>query len=441
MSLLRYWEAPLFDDPTTSFEINELSGLLPFVGLVLVDHLMLPTRMLVIEALAAGLFLGKPALAQSATLAESPDCALPCIRDIILDVDCVASNETCICEDQSFLRQLETCIATDCTLRDALVTQKNAWTACNFPLHDEFPATRVPRIALSVLLPTVSIVLRVSVKVARISPWGADDATMIVAYLLTAVLVCFTARWEMYGAGKDLWTLDDNQVTQSFKNFFVLQLIYHCLITLLKASVLFLFLRIFPDRKFRITVWATQVFNLVVGITYALVTIFQCSPVSLAWTFWTGDFEGHCINIGIPGASQCAVSILLDMWLLVLPATQVWNLNVKRRRKAAFMLMFSLGLFITVVSILRMVSLIEMAKYPLNPTVAMMSSIFWTDLEIFVAVFTTCLPNTLQFARHFIIRPIKAKLRREPTPASERSPSSIPKTPARPSNEEMEETR
>ncbi|TDZ68038.1 hypothetical protein CTRI78_v002576 [Colletotrichum trifolii] len=149
----------------------------------------------------------------------------------------------------------------------------------------------------------------------------------------------------MYGAGKDLWTLDDDQVTQSFKNFFVLQLIYHCLITLLKASVLFLFLRIFPDRKFRMTVWATQVFNLVVGITYALVTIFQCSPVSLAWTFWTGDFEGHCINIGIPGASQCAVSILLDIWLLVLPATQVWNLNVKRRRKAAFMLMFSLGLF------------------------------------------------------------------------------------------------
>ncbi|TDZ27798.1 hypothetical protein C8035_v008745 [Colletotrichum spinosum] len=127
-------------------------------------------------------------------------------------------------------------------------------------------------------------------------------------------------------------------------NFFILQLTYHCLMTLVKASILFMFLRIFPGRKFRIILWATQVFNLMVGLAFVLATIFQCSPISLAWTFWTGDFEGHCINIGITGASQCAVNIVLDIWLLILPATQVRNLNIKRRRKLAYMLMFSLGL-------------------------------------------------------------------------------------------------
>lgn len=105
-----------------------------------------------------------------------------------------------------------------------------------------------------------------------------------------------------------------------------------------------MYLRIFPDEKFRRVVWGTHAFNFSVGFIFLLITLFQCQPINLAWNFWTGETEGHCISIEQTGMAQGAISITLDLWMLGLPATQIWGLNMKRRKKIAVMFMFSLGL-------------------------------------------------------------------------------------------------
>lgn len=63
------------------------------------------------------------------------------------------------------------------------MTQKITQDACDFSLHDEFGATVVPRIILFALLPTLAVILRVSVKIARLATWGADDTTIMLAYV------------------------------------------------------------------------------------------------------------------------------------------------------------------------------------------------------------------------------------------------------------------
>lgn len=63
------------------------------------------------------------------------------------------------------------------------MTQKITQDACDFSLHDEFGATVLPRVALFILLPTLAVVLRVSVKIARLATWGADDTTIVLAYV------------------------------------------------------------------------------------------------------------------------------------------------------------------------------------------------------------------------------------------------------------------
>lgn len=105
-----------------------------------------------------------------------------------------------------------------------------------------------------------------------------------------------------------------------------------------------MYLRIFPDENFRRVVWGTHAFNFSVGFICMLITMFQCHPVNLAWTFWTGETEGHCISIKQIGMEQGSIGVALDLWMLGLPATQIWGLNMKRRKKIAVMLMFSLGL-------------------------------------------------------------------------------------------------
>ncbi|KAK1845887.1 CFEM domain-containing protein [Colletotrichum chrysophilum] len=155
-----------------------------------------------------------------------------------------------------------------------------------------------------------------------------------------------------------------------FKAFYALQVLYHSCIDLIKASILFMYLRIFhlPGEKVRIILWATLILNILNGLIFIFVGLFQCQPISLAWTFWTGEAMGKCIDIVQLALAHAGINIALDVWMLIIPATQIWSMNLATKKKFAIMFMFGLGLFLTVVSCYRITQILEFKKYPLNPT-------------------------------------------------------------------------
>lgn len=115
---------------------------------------------------------------------------------------------------------------------------------------------------------------------------------------------------------------------------------------MIKASILFMYLRIFhlPDEKIRVALWITMGINILSGLSFIFAGLFQCQPISLAWTFWTGEATGKCIDIVLLALSHAGINIALDLWMLILPATQIWGMNLAVRKKVAIMAMFSLGL-------------------------------------------------------------------------------------------------
>ncbi|KAK1977762.1 CFEM domain-containing protein, partial [Colletotrichum cereale] len=264
-----------------------------------------------------------------------------------------------------------------------------------------------------VLLPTLSIVLRIITKYARLAPCGPDDYTILAAYFLLVGYTSLNIELEHNGAGRDLWTLTDGQITTYFKIFYALQTFYHSCIDMIKASILFTYLRIFhlPDEKIRVALWVTMGINLLNGLTFIFVGLFQCQPISLAWTFWTGEATGKCIKIVYLALSHAGINIALDLWMLILPATQIWGMNLARRKKIAIMSMFGLGLFLTIVSAIRISAILEFSKDPLNPTVAMMPSVIWSDIELNVGIFTACIPNLRQFFVRFVLGQSEKKKR------------------------------
>lgn len=163
-----------------------------------------------------------------------------------------------------------------------------------------------------------------------------------------------------------MWSLTADQITNYFKvsfsmmtstilsgmpksylqGYYVMQALYHCTITLLKASVLFLYQRIFPFERLRNALWATQAFNLIIGVMFLFLGIFQCNPVHLAWTLWRQDArsQGTCMNIVDIGIAHGAIQVGLDIWMLALPLMQIQSLNLKWEKKSSLMAMFSLGL-------------------------------------------------------------------------------------------------
>lgn len=146
------------------------------------------------------------------------------------------------------------------------------------------------------------------------------------------------------GLGRDLWTLTPEQISSFLKIFWICSVLYTIALTLTKVSICFLYLRLFLDEKFRRIVWATQVFNFALLVSFIIVSTLQCRPISFYWTGWDGEHHGSCTNLNAAAWAHAAIHIALDIWMLSLPVPQIWRLNMSLERKAAILAMFGLGI-------------------------------------------------------------------------------------------------
>lgn len=149
---------------------------------------------------------------------------------------------------------------------------------------------------------------------------------------------------ERYGLGRDIWTLEPWKITVFLKITFVFEVLYTLTLGLIKTSILFLYLRIFLDPRFRRIVWATQVFNLLLVVSFIVSDFLQCQPISFMWESQDSDKTGHCFNINALAWAHSALNIALDFWMLYLPATQVWSLQMQVKKKIGILLMFGIGI-------------------------------------------------------------------------------------------------
>lgn len=146
------------------------------------------------------------------------------------------------------------------------------------------------------------------------------------------------------GLGLDIWTLTAQQITYGLKIFFIYEVLYAVLIYLVKMSVVFLYMRIFPGDTFRTVAWATQGVILTSLVVFTLLPFAQCRPISYFWTFWDGEHSGKCFDIPALGYANAGVNIALEVWLLVLPAWPVLNLNMSLKKRVSVMAMFCFGI-------------------------------------------------------------------------------------------------
>ncbi|EQB55670.1 CFEM domain-containing protein [Colletotrichum gloeosporioides Cg-14] len=341
-------------------------------------------------------FLGV-VVTQASSIETVPTCAQPCIAEGLNRTSCPTANQTCLCQDANYIDFVEDCVLDHCLPIDALATQNYTWSACGFPLENDFTSTAVPRLVMFFVLPTLSIIIRLVVKFSRVSAWGADDLMILITFGFLIAFVPLNANAGRSGAGQDMWTLT---------NFYVIQTLYYSTIAFLKASILFMYLRIFPGERFRRTLWGTQALNLAIGVTFVLLGIFQCRPIHLAWTAWRGDSEskGTCMEVVIIAMFYSAIQVGLDIWMLILPLKQILGLNMKWSKKFGTTFMFSLGLFLTAASTIRLKLLVDYHQGTHNFTVGSLQIAIWSDIELCVGVFTACIPTTWQFFRVFIFR-------------------------------------
>jgi magnesium-transporting ATPase (P-type) len=75
--------------------------------------------------------------------------------------------------------------------------------------------------------------------------------------------------------------------------FFVAQILYKVTTCLTKMSMAMMYLRIFPNRKFRIAVIAVMGITIVYTIAAVLLTVFACNPIDKSWN---KALPGTCVD-------------------------------------------------------------------------------------------------------------------------------------------------
>ncbi|KAJ4347788.1 uncharacterized protein N0V89_009158 [Didymosphaeria variabile] len=193
------------------------------------------------------------------------------------------------------------------------------------------------------------------------------------------------------GLGKDIWTIPFDKITFILLIYFIDEPIYITVVSLTKISILCFYLRIFPDRNFRRAVYAVMVFTGLYMLAFILVSLFQCRPVDHAWKYWNHEHAGACNNVNAQGWAAAIFNIVLDIATIILPLRQLSKLAMNWKKKVQLMLMFGFGGFVTLVSILRLETLIYFAKSE-NFTWDVAPFGYWSTIEMDIGVMCACMP-------------------------------------------------
>ncbi|KAH5282339.1 hypothetical protein HBI71_004250 [Parastagonospora nodorum] len=331
-----------------------------------------------------------------AAVPSLPTCAQSCLMTALDHSPCQPTDQKCLCTSAQFIGATDACVMKSCTLMQSLFTKNTTTTLCNAPMRDESDKIRVTNIIIVVLAATCCA-LRIFHKclTSGLKGLDVDDYIVLGATILGIATVIIIDRGVIpNGIGKDVWAVPFENITRFSFWLYILTLTYFLMVPTVKLALLFFFLRIFPKTWTRRLLWATVVFNVIYGIVFIIVGVFQCRPISYYWTQWddTSSTSGHCNNLNAIAWSNAIISIVIDIWMLALPLYEVYHLQLSWRRKICVSLMFLVGTFITVVSGLRLQSLVKFAT-SMNPTWDQAQIIHWSNIEMGVGVVCICMPS------------------------------------------------
>ncbi|KAI1127533.1 hypothetical protein F5Y10DRAFT_265958 [Nemania abortiva] len=163
-----------------------------------------------------------------------------------------------------------------------------------------------------------------------------------------------------------------------------------------KLSLLFLFYRLFPSKRYKWILIVVGIFVISYSIVALLVNLLHCMPIERNWD---PNIDGYCFNLGVEPVLLAVFNVLTDFVIFILPLPYIWRLNTSFRAKLQLSSILALGSFVIVVAIIRSVQVSGLGYtdgfWDNGPDV------LWSDVEVCMAVVAACLP---------VLRPVFNKL-------------------------------
>ena len=175
-----------------------------------------------------------------------------------------------------------------------------------------------------------------------------------------------------------------------------------------KTSVLVFYLRLAKNTQtiLRMGSWAVLVIVNLAGVILTFMNVFQCQPIAAAWD--TDVTSTQCIPLLTEFICSAPVNIVTDLAILALPLPVLTGMRLPPRQKTILILTFALGIFVTVVDVVRIYYLQQaIAIVPINPSADPAAiygqssgfswnaslSLMWSAVEVNVGITCACIPT------------------------------------------------
>jgi fucose permease len=174
-----------------------------------------------------------------------------------------------------------------------------------------------------------------------------------------------------------------------------------------KTSILIFYLRLSRNttKLLRIASYATLALVNVAGFVLTFLSVLQCRPVGAV--FDSTVTSAQCIPLITLYLASAPVNIITDLAILVLPIPVLTGMRLPQKQKAILVATFGLGIFVTIVDVVRIYYL-QQASVDVNGSFASQMgtignqkdfawyaslSLMWSVVEVNIGIICACIPT------------------------------------------------
>jgi fucose permease len=218
-----------------------------------------------------------------------------------------------------------------------------------------------------------------------------------------AFALSFSIDWgTSKGLGRHDVDIPQSWLTSLHQTEYAFTILYNPALMATKTSILIFYLRMARNTQnlLRIASYITLAIVNIAGVVLTFLNAFQCNPPRASYTL---NVPGKCLSIVTLYLCSAPVNIITDLAILVLPIPVLTGMRLPQRQKTVLVLTFALGIFVTVVDVIRIyylqeaVDLQNVNEGRLGTSVdfswTASTALMWSAVEVNVGIICACIPT------------------------------------------------
>lgn len=259
----------------------------------------------------------------------------------------------------------------------------------------------------TLILGSLFVIARLVCRLGIVRRFGCDDYFIVLAWFIAFGLSLSINFGVHNGLGRHDADINPDRLTELRLCEYVFSILYNPALMATKTSILVFYIRLSKNTQdvLRWGSYATLAIVNTAGIVLTFMNIFQCRPIAAAFSPTT---TGRCIPLLTEFICAAPVNIITDLAILSLPIPVLTGMRLPPRQKTILVFTFALGIFVTVVDVVRVYYLQqaintihtgsssdpstifgEGAEFAWNASLSLM----WSAVEVNIGITCACIPT------------------------------------------------